>query len=44
MRVRVLDAHGRRGEAHRRYEAYVERMAEIDSPSQPYPRPRSNVT
>jgi DNA-binding SARP family transcriptional activator len=41
--VRELDAHGRRGEAQRRYRHYVERMAHIQAPAQPYPA-RLNLT
>jgi DNA-binding SARP family transcriptional activator len=41
--VRALDATGRRGEAQRRYRHYVERMAHIQAPAQPYPA-RLNLT
>ena len=35
--VRLLEAQGRRGESHQRYRSYVERMAHIQTPAQPYP-------
>ena len=35
--VSVLRAGGRHGEARRRYARYVELMAEIDVPAEPFP-------